>query len=350
MHRLFINIAPLTTMQLPVMAEVFYAKNVDHILEFFNKLEKGVKPIILGGGSNLIISPEIKNRPILKMEIMGIEIISNERDFVLIKLGAGENWDNFVSRACATNLSGIEAMSAIPGTVGATPVQNVGAYGQEVKDTILNVEVFDIEDKKIKILTNVDCKFSYRDSIFKNEGKNKFVIISVTFKLLKQFPEIPKYVDVKKYFIENNINNPSLIQIRDAIINIRHTKLPDPKIIFNTGSFFKNPIIDKNEALKIKESYLDMPSFTVISNANIEHMSSNSIYEQVKIPAGWLIEKVGMKGYDFGKVATYKNNAIVLINKGDASYQDIINAKDKIIASVYEKFGITLETEPEFVN
>ena len=313
-------------------------KSEDEIKDAIEFAEKNnVNLFMLGGGSNLLFTDGVIDAFAIKIEIKGFEVLENTHDFVILKIGAGENWDHFVSRAVATNLSGIEALSAIPGSVGATPVQNVGAYGQEVKDTIVSVSVFDIENKLIKTLTNTECKFAYRDSVFKNEGKNKFIITSVIFKLSKRLPEIPKYIDVKKYFIENNINNPTLLQIRNAIIDIRNIKLPDPKKIPNVGSFFKNPIVKKDFLSAIGPTYGEIPYFKIDNNF-------------VKIPAGWLIEKAGLKGKNFGNISSYKNNALVLVNENNATYKDIISARDLIIKTVHDKFGITLEQEPETVT
>lgn len=311
--------------------------------------EHKVKVFILGGGSNLIFPDGILDVLILKINIFGFEIIPvrnaagmatvGEDDnsyYTDIKIGAGENWDEVVARTVDIGLSGLETLSAIPGTVGATPIQNVGAYGSEVKDFIVEVEVFDIKEKKIIILSNKDCKFSYRDSIFKNEGKGNYVVTAVTFRLSKSSPEIPNYRDVKKYFIENQINNPHLKEIREAIIFIRNQKLPNPEELPNAGSFFKNPIIEKNIVNKIKEEYQDVPVFPISDN-------------KVKISAGWLIDNAGLKGVSFGKISVYKKNALVLINTDNATKEDLILAKDQIVKIVKEKFDITLEQEPEMI-
>jgi UDP-N-acetylmuramate dehydrogenase len=234
------------------------------------------------------------------------------------------------------NLSGLEALSLIPGTVGGTPVQNVGAYGSEVKDTIVEVEVFDIQNKIIKILSNSDCKFKYRDSIFKNEDKGKYIIITVTYRLLKNFVKIPDYPGVKRYLIENNINNPHLKEIREAIIYIRNEKLPNPKELPNVGSFFKNPIVSKEFAMRMKNQYEGLTTFPTDDGG-------------VKIPAGWLIENAGLKGKSFGNISVYDKNALILINNGEATKEDLSTAKNEIIKIVKDKFGIELEQEPEMI-
>lgn len=321
---------------------------------------------ILGGGSNVLFSDGVIDVLAIKIEIKGFEVINETDEYVDIKIGAGEVWDKIVEKTVNMNLSGLEALSAIPGTVGATPVQNVGAYGSEVKDTILEVEVFDTKEGKIKILSNTDCKFGYRDSIFKNEANGRYIIIAVFYRLNK-LKELKKnysekvlgfprqislearpdhfqknffsallYPAVKKYFEDLKIENPTLIQIREAIINIRNEKLPNPKEIPNVGSFFKNPIVPKEIANKIKDDFRDAKFFLVDDNLT-------------KIPAGWLIENAGLKGKSFGKVSVYSKNALVLVNTNNATCEDVIEARNEIIKIVEDKFGITLEQEPEII-
>jgi len=309
---------------------------------------KNIPIFILGGGSNIVFSDGVLNVIALKIEIKGFEIVNNTDEYTDIKIGAGEIWDKVVAKTVEMNLSGLEALSLIPGTVGATPIQNVGAYGCEVKDTILEVEVFDIKparphddsgaggENTIKVLANEDCKFGYRDSIFKNEAKGKYIVTSVTYRLSKGLPKLPDYPGVKKYFIENNINDITLSYIREAIISIRSEKLPNPKDIPNVGSFFKNPIVHKEIAIKIKEDFQDAKFFPVDDKTT-------------KIPAGWLIENAGLKGKSFGKISIYDKNALVLVNTNEASYEDIISARNEIIKVVKDKFGITLEQEPEII-
>lgn len=297
---------------------------------------KDISIFVLGGGSNIVFSDGIINVLALKIEIKGFEIVSQGENYTDIKIGAGEVWDEIVFRMVNMGLSGLESLSNIPGTVGAGPIQNIGAYGSEVKDTILEVEVFDIEKGAIITILNKDCKFGYRDSIFKNEAKGKYIITRVTYRLSKSIPVIPNYPGVKKYFTENNINTPTLKEIRDAIISIRKEKLPDPKEIPNVGSFFKNPIVKNKVADKIKMDFLDAKFFPVDNN-------------YTKIPAGWLIENAGLKGYSFGNVSVYDKNALVLVNTNNATCKDFISARNQIVKKVKDKFGIELEQEPEIL-
>ncbi len=297
---------------------------------------KNIPIFVLGGGSNIVFSDGVLNVIALKIEIKGFEIINETPEYVDIKVSAGENWDNFVRKSVEMNLTGIEALSLIPGTVGASPVQNIGGYGSEVKDTIVEVEAFDIEKCEFYKILNKDCKFGYRDSIFKNEAKGRYIITSVTFRLNKSLPSIPKYPGVAKYFEDLEIINPTLSQIRDAIIYIRKEKLPDPNIIPNVGSFFKNPIVLNSIAERIKIDFPDAKFFSVDES-------------HTKVPAGWLIENAGLKGKSFGNVTVYEKNALVLVNTSNATCEDIKKARNEIIKIVKDRFGIELEQEPEII-
>ncbi|MFA6251481.1 MAG: FAD-binding protein [Candidatus Paceibacterota bacterium] len=355
--------------QFRYFAEIDNKKELKDVYDFAE--QKNIPVFILGGGSNIVFSDGVINVLALKVEIKGFDIINEDDDFVDIKVGAGEIWDEIVEKTIEMNLSGLEALSAIPGTVGATPVQNVGAYGAEVKDTIISVEVFDIKNQTITFLSNEDCKFGYRDSIFKNEAKGKYVITAVTYRLknididqqdipsknrlslphpsdsahahtydfYKQYLAglpVMNYPGVKKYFEDKKIENLTLKQIREAIIEIRKEKLPNPKIIPNVGSFFKNPIVENKIAEDIKEKFPNLRLFPVDEKIT-------------KIPAGWLIENAGLKGKSLGNISVYDKNALVLINNGNASKEDLLEAKNEIVKIVKEKFGITLEQEPEIL-
>lgn len=299
--------------------------------------EKGLPVHIIGSGSNMVFPDGVYNHVVARIEFCDFEIASDTDEYADIKIGAGEMWDYVVENVVAVGLSGIEAMSAIPGSCGATPVQNVGAYGQEIKDTLISVEVFDTKDDTIKSLSNPECEFAYRDSIFKGKEKGRYVIVAITLRLWKNKQvTIPNYPGVKRYFLDNNINNPTLQEIRDAIIDIRKSKLPDPKDIPSAGSFFKNTIVSKEKGDSLKKDYPDMVLFQVDEN-------------NVKVPSGFLIEKAGLKGKNFGTISSYAHNAMVLINNGGATRVDVERVKDEIIKIIYDKFGVTLEAEPEFL-
>ncbi|NVN97254.1 UDP-N-acetylmuramate dehydrogenase [Candidatus Nomurabacteria bacterium] len=339
----YVDIKPFSTLRAGGQFRYFsIIEKIEDLKETYNfAKEKKVGIFILGGGSNMVFSDGIIDVLALKIEIKGFEIVSEGDEYTDIKVGAGENWDEIVSRTVDMGLSGLESLSAIPGTVGASPVQNIGAYGAEVKDTILEVEVYEIETGRIFSISNMDCKFGYRDSIFKNEAKGQYVIISVTYRLKKatlstSISVALSYPGVKRYFIENNINAPTLQQIRETVINIRNSKLPNPKEVPNVGSFFKNPIVLNEVTDRIKKQFSDAKFYSVDDN-------------YTKIPAGWLIENAGLKGESFGNVSVYNKNALVLVNNGNASSEDIIKVRNEIAKIVKDKFGIELEQEPEIL-
>lgn len=336
----FIDIAQYTTFNLSSYAGeivVFDGNDIKNTIESINK--KNRKLFILGGGSNIILPKDMTSFSILKIENKGIEKISEDENNVILRVASGEVWDDVVKYSVDNNYSGIEALSAIPGIAGATPIQNVGAYGQEIKDVLIYIEAYDLEKGELVNIKNAECDFGYRMSKFKKEWKNRFVITHIIIKLCKSIPTLPNYPGVKKYFIENNINDVTLLQIRNAIINIRWSKLPKPEELPNCGSFFENPIVDIDIANKLKIDYPTIPSFC-----------TGPTCSEVKIPAGWLIENAGLKGVNLGAVGTYDKNALVLINLGSATQDDVIKARDHIIKTVYDKFGITLQSEPEIVS
>ncbi len=301
---------------------------------------KGIPIFILGGGSNIIFPDGTIEVLAVKMEIKGFKIVNETEEYVDIKIGAGENWDNIVAQTVKMGFSGLESLSAIPGTVGATPVQNVGAYGSEVKDTIIKVEIFDIKNNKIKYFSNSDCEFKYRNSIFKNKVKGQYVITAVIYRLSKFLIKVPDYSSVKKYFIDNDIESPKLKDIREAIISIRQKKLPNPEELPNVGSFFKNPIISE-------ESFLFMCQRYSLSSKDVSYFKVGN--NKVKISAGWLIENSGLKGKSFGKISVYSKNALVLINEDKATKENLLKTRNEIIKIVKQKFGIILEQEPEML-
>jgi len=305
--------------------------------------EKGVPFMPLGKGSNCIFTDDAINVLVAQVNIKGREIVG---DSGLLKLGAGEVWDEVVAWTVEHGLSGIEAMSAIPGTVGATPVQNVGAYGQEIKDTLIEVGAYDTQTGEKVTLSNAECKFGYRTSIFNTTEKGRYLIGSVTLKLSKNAPTVPDYPGVREYFHVNKDGNgdgenlhqqKTLKEIREAIISIRANKLPDPSRIANVGSFFKNALIEKTLADELKEKYPDMPMFEQPDG-------------KIKVPSGWLIEKAGFKGKNFGTISVYEKNALVLVNNGTASFDELIEAKKQIFQKVKELFGIELEQEPLLIK
>lgn len=333
-----VSLSPLSTMNIGGKAfAVAEIKSKEDIVELIKLSKSQKKPlVIIGEGSNTIFND--KKLPIILgiMSATGISIVRESSKNCTLKIESGTHWDDVVEYAVINNLSGIEAMSAIPGSAGATPVQNVGAYGQEIKDTLKEVEVFDTEKKSWKTLTKDACKLSYRNSIFK-KSPGKFIISSITITLNKGKLKIPNYPNLIAYLKNHDIENPTLRDIRNAVIDIRSNKLPDPAEIPNCGSFFKNPIISSKEIKRLEKEYPDIPTFKTETG-------------KFKIPAGWLIENAGLKGKDFGEFEVYKNNALVLTNKGNGSYKKLRRVIKIIIDSVYKKFGVTIDPEPNFVE
>src|SRR3989338_3591577 len=335
----YVDLSKYSTMRLGGQARYFAEVDSENNLQELKKFADKVKlPLfILGGGSNVVFSGGILPMVVVKMAIKGFKIIEDQPDYSLIEVGAGENWDSVVERSIALGLSGIESLSAIPGTAGATPVQNIGAYGCEIKNVLEKLRVFDLKSGEAITLSNVDCHFRYRDSIFRNEEKGRYIILSVLLRLSKKPPSMPDYPDVRRYFTEKGITRPTLGEIREAVIKIRSIKLPDPAVVPNVGSFFKNPVVTREEFKKIKSSFPDIKFFELENG-------------KIKIPAGWLIEQCGLKGYDFGRLAIYDKNALVLINKGGASFANLEDLKNLIIEKVFQKFGLRLAPEPIFAG
>ena len=299
-----------------------------------NKKYKKEKLLILGGGSNLLFSRDYDGI-ILKNSISGVKIISEDQNNLIVEVGAGENWHDFVLWSVEKNLSGIENLALIPGLVGASPIQNIGAYGMEVKDTIIQVTYVDIKTGIIKTLKNNKCNFSYRNSIFKKELKNKIAITRVTFKLSKKDLNITKYGDIKSE-LESLQKPPSCKSICQAVINIRTRKLPDPDKLGNSGSFFKNPIISNEKFHKLQKKFPEIVAYKETSN-------------KMKVAAGWLIDKAGWRGYRKNNVGVYKNQALVLINHGGATGQEIINLSKDIQESIFKKFQIEIFPEVNII-
>lgn len=298
-----------------------------------NAKSKQIPIFILGGGSNVIAHDEGYSGLVIRMRIPGFEIIADDINNTTIKIGAGEIWDTIVKRAVDMDLSGIEAMSGIPGTAGATPVQNVGAYGQEIADTLESLEAYDSQNDSFVTLKNYDCGFSYRDSIFRNNDAGRYVITSITLKLSKNHPQPPFYDSLQKYLDEHEIKMYTVDVIRDSVIEIRKNKLPDPSIFPNSGSFFKNAVVEQWQLDDLRKISSDIPIFELGDN-------------RYKVPAGWLIENVGLKGSLLHGIRVYDKNALVLINESANSYEDLAYARDQVIGKVRDKFRVQIQQEP----
>ena len=303
-------------------------EELKHILE----QRKAEKKFILGGGSNMLLTKDI-DALVIHIDLKGKKIIKEVDDYVWVESQAGENWHEFVLWTIDQDFGGLENMSLIPGNVGTTPVQNIGAYGTEIKDTFVYCQAITIENQVVKIFSKEECSFGYRDSIFKNDAKDQYIITSVVFKLTKKNHKInTSYGDIAAELIKNNIKEPTLQDVSNAVISIRRSKLPDPKELGNSGSFFKNPILLKSEFEKIQQQFPEMKYYEVSET-------------QVKVPAGWLIEQAGFKGKRFGDAGIHKNQALVLVNYGNATGSEILNVSKDIQETIFKKFGIQIEAE-----
>ncbi len=320
------------TFGIEARAKKFVAVHTVDDLKTVLQENKSEPKLILGGGSNMLLTQDI-DALVIHIDLKGKKVINEDVDFVWVESMAGENWHEFVLWTIDQNFGGLENMSLIPGNVGTTPVQNIGAYGTEIKDTFISCNAINIETQESKTFTNEDCHFGYRESIFKHETKDQFIITSVVFKLTKHNHKINiSYGDITKELEKKNIVTPTLAAISKAVIAIRQSKLPDPKELGNSGSFFKNPIISKEEFEKAHALHPEMPHY-VISKT------------EVKVPAGWLIEKAGFKGKRFGDAGIHKNQALVLVNYGNATGQEILNVSKDIQATIFKQFGIAIEAE-----
>ncbi|WP_346882751.1 UDP-N-acetylmuramate dehydrogenase [uncultured Algibacter sp.] len=327
-----ISLKTYNTFNIDVIAKQFVSvTNIDDLKAVLS-LHKHTNKLILGGGSNMLLTKDFDGL-VIHVNIKGIEIVSENDDFVYVSASAGENWHEFVLWCINHNYGGIENLSLIPGNVGTTPIQNIGAYGVEIKDVFESCLALNLKTNELQSFSKTDCEFGYRDSIFKKHAKGQFIITSVVFKLTKQNHKLQiNYGAITSQLNIMHIINPSIKDISKVIINIRESKLPDPKKIGNSGSFFKNPIISKYHFNKLLKNFADVPNYPVSDDA-------------VKVPAGWLIEKAGFKGKTFGHYGIHKNQALVLVNYGNASGLEILNLSKLIQKTVKRLFDITIEAE-----
>lgn len=291
--------------------------------------------LVLGGGSNLLFTRQ-PDQWVIKNEIKGIELLEEDDTQVLLKVGAGEVWHEFVLYCINHQYCGVENLALIPGTVGAAPIQNIGAYGVEVKQLISRVHYWDIEKGSFAYLDNEDCHFGYRDSIFKQVLKGKYIITEVEWRLSKIPSLNTSYGNIKEELQQMGIENPGIKDVADAVIAIRSSKLPDPKVVGNAGSFFKNPEVGNEVYAAIKILYPEAPGYKVGE-------------DKTKIPAAWLIEQCNWKGFRQGDAGVHPKQPLVLVNYGNASGAEIFGLSAKIIDSVKEKFGIILEREVQVI-
>lgn len=287
--------------------------------------------LILGGGSNVLFTKDIEGL-VIRNEIKGFEIIEENDQFTIVKSGAGEIWHEFVLNCISHNLGGIENLSLIPGSVGASPMQNIGAYGVEIKDVFHSLEAYEIKSGKVRTFGHEECQFGYRESVFKRALKDQFIILSVSFKLSKAHQINSSYGAINSELERMGIQNPTIKDISNAVIAIRFSKLPNPKEIGNAGSFFKNPVVDTSVLEKIQLKYDNVPNYPAENG-------------KVKLAAGWLIEQAGWKGKTISTYGVHKNQALVLVNYADSKGSDIYDLSTQIIDDISSKFGVELERE-----
>lgn len=291
--------------------------------------------LLLGGGSNMLFTRNYEGC-VVKVENKGIELVSENEDFVRIKAAAGENWHDFVMWCVEKGYGGVENLSLIPGNVGSSPIQNIGAYGVEIKDCFESLEAFEIDRQELISLKKEDCRFGYRDSIFKHELKGKVVIWNVTFRLSKQPAIQIDYGAIQEELRQMNCTHPGIAEVSKAICNIRQSKLPDPEVIGNAGSFFKNPTIEAEQADYLKASYPGLVAYYLPDG-------------KVKLAAGWLIEQCKWKGFRRKDAGVHEKQALVIVNYGQASGAEILKLAEEIQQSVLEKFDVLLEMEVNII-
>jgi UDP-N-acetylmuramate dehydrogenase len=295
------------------------------------------KHLILGGGSNVLFKKDF-NGLLIKVDLKGMTVMSQSEDSILLKVASGEGWHELVLHCVENNWGGIENLSLIPGLVGAAPIQNIGAYGTEIKNVITEVEAIDLKTGLTKSFTNQECCFGYRESVFKNTLRKKYFISSITLSLTKKNHHLNmSYGAIHDTLLSMNIEQPTIKSISDAVIAIRQSKLPDPRVIGNAGSFFKNPSITINHYQLLQKSNPTIPSYP-------------SANQEVKVPAGWLIEQCGWKGKKINHVGVHPQQALVLVNYGDGSGEEVFNLAMKILFSVKEKFNIELTPEVNIIE
>ena len=297
--------------------------------------QKDLPILFIGGGSNMLFVNDFKGLA-LKLNLKGIEVVNEDEDFVYIKVQGSENWHQFIQWTLTQDFGGLENLSLIPGNVGTAPIQNIGAYGVEAKDTIVEVQALSLETGDERIFTNEECQFGYRESIFKNELRGQYVLVAVTFKLTKRNHQLKtSYGAIQKELEGEGIANPTIQDVSAAVVRIRESKLPDPAQIGNSGSFFKNPVISKDDFEKVLTQHPNI----------VNYPAENG----VKLAAGWLIEQAGWKGKRFGDAGVHDKQALVLVNHGNATGKEIYDLSENIIQDIKTKFGVTLEREVNMI-
>ena len=324
------NLKEYNTFGISVKAEMFAIFSSIEELKQILSFRNDKKLLVLGGGSNLLLTKDFDGL-VIKNEIKRFEVIEETASEVIVESGAGENWHEFVLNCIDKGFGGIENLSLIPGSVGASPMQNIGAYGVEIKDVFESLSAYHIASGEIHYFDKTKCEFGYRESIFKNKVKGEFIILTVTFRLTKNPTINSSYGAINEQLKVMGIQAPSIKELSAAVIAIRQSKLPDPKIIGNAGSFFKNPTVEITLLEQIQKNYPDIPNYPAVNGK--------------KLAAGWMIEKAGWKGRTFDNYGVHKLQALVLVNYGNCTGQEIFDLSSQIIQDVFEKFGVLLERE-----
>lgn len=331
-----ISLKPYNTFGLTAKASYFIEINsLDELREALS-LQGYPEKFIISGGSNMLLAKDL-DALVLHINLKGKKIIAETDNEVTLKIMAGENWHELVLWTLEQGYGGLENMSLIPGNTGTAPIQNIGAYGVELKDTFISCEALHIKDQKLRTFTRDECRFGYRDSIFKQEAKGEYIIVSVNLELTKNEHCIRTgYGAIEDELKKQGISDPTIRDVSDAVIRIRQSKLPDPKILGNSGSFFKNPVISASEFHIFTKNHPEAPSYKVAEDA-------------YKIPAGWLIESSGFKGKRFGDAGVHKNQALVLVNHGNATGTELMELAKKIMDTVEARFGIRIVPEVNII-
>lgn len=332
-----ISLKGYNTFGIDVKARFFC--EVSSVQELREALQCGVHPeiLVLSGGSNMLLTQDL-DALVVYINLQGKELLREDPETVSLKVMAGENWHDLVLWTLEQGYGGLENLSLIPGKTGTAPIQNIGAYGVEIKDRLEQCTALHRETLQSITFSNEECKFGYRDSFFKNEGKGKYIIISVTLRLTKKGHQLEtSYGAIGEELQKNNIVNPTIMDVSKAVIAIRNRKLPDPKVLGNSGSFFKNPVLDRQGFVSFMEHYPEAPHFIVSEN-------------EYKIPAGWLIEQCGFKGKRYGDAGVHRDQALVLVNYGNATGQELMELATTIQKEVQKKYGIRITPEVNIIK
>jgi len=327
-----ISLKPYNTFGIDVRARFFAeALTEEDVIGLAGSLDDVHLPLlILGGGSNILFTKDYPGT-VMKISTKGIRVLNENEDTVWVKASAGENWDDLVKFCVVNGWGGLENLSDIPGNAGTSPVQNIGAYGVEMKDTFCELEAFDLESKGKTIFSNEECGFGYRESIFRLQYKNRFIILNVTFRLKKKPVLCLDYGNIREELAHMKVDHPGITDVREALCHIRSRKLPDPAVTGNAGSFFKNPVILSQQFETLKQSFPGVVSFPQEG--------------KIKLAAAWLIDQCGWKGKQVGNAGVHSTQPLVLVNHGNATGSEILQLSSAIRDSVQEKFGVVLETE-----